>query len=378
MRLLLVCLLTLLSACESIETAPIEDVERLLSGERLFGEPVAAAASVSMLVLDDRMKQYVRSNTGDVRHAGLKLKALLKAMVDDGLLTLDYQPNLTHSARETFYSRAGNCMSFSVLFAALAREAGLDARFQIVDVPPNFTAEGELVMLNEHINIVIQDIRHHGMYTRDHVVDFNTARYSGNYEMRRVADDYMRALFHSNLAVEYLHEGQERAAFAQLKAAIAEREGIAGPWVNLGVLYARKGLDAEAIDAYTQALSYEPSNRSALVNLALAYERTGLSEKAEAYRGRVARYRKLNPYYHYYLARDAYSSGDYQSALTHIANAIKRERNEHQFYLLQGLAQYAVGDREAAQASLEKAEQLAGPEDITARYSNKLEAIREG
>ncbi|MEX2327948.1 MAG: transglutaminase-like domain-containing protein [Pseudomonadales bacterium] len=361
-----------------MSTAPQEDIDRLLSGEVLFGERIDAASPVPMLALDDQMKQYVDSKTRGVRHAGLKLKQLLQGMVDDGLLTLEYDPNLTHSARETFYSRQGNCMSFSVLFLALAREAGLDARFQIVDVPPNFSSEGELVLLNEHINVVVQDIRHDGMYTRDHVVDFNTAEYSGNYDMKRVSDDYMQALFHSNQAVEHLYLGDERAAFAQLKTALGYEESIAGLWVNLGVLYARKGFDDDAITAYKQALWYKSSNRSALVNLALAYERVGLTEQAKIYRGRVDYYRTLNPYYHYYLARDAYSLADYQSALTHIANAIKRKNNEHQFYRVRGLAEYALGDRKAAQASLETAESLAGREDIAAQYSSKLEAIKDG
>ena len=166
-------------------------------------------------------------------------------------------------------------------FAALAREADLDATFQMVDIPPSFRADGETVLLNNHINVRVQGVRRDINFAGDYVVDFNTAEYNGNYDTKKVDDDYAIALYFSNVAIEYMQAQEPRSAFRYLKKGIETDPDIAGLWVNLGVLYARKGHHDMAVQAYQQALSVRGTHKSALVNLAGALDKLGREEEAE-------------------------------------------------------------------------------------------------
>jgi len=376
MKNLTLALSLLLSACSTIEVAPPADVEHLVSGRELFGDDVAAAPAVDMLALDDEMRAYVEEKTGGTRHSVMKLRRLIAGMIEDGLLNLDYDPDLTHTAMETFHSRKGNCLSFSTLFVALARQAGLQAIYQVVEVPPIFATDGEVVLLNDHVNVLVREIREGTLYTRDHIVDFNTADYRGDYEMTRVSDDYARALFQSNLAIESLRAGKQREAFAHLKSAIALRPDIPGLWVNLGVMYARSGHYELAVEAYNEALAQQSSNRSALADLAIAYDALGQPERAQAYRDEVNYYLARNPYYRLYLAQVAMDARRFDEALAEIDHAIRLKDNEHRFYHLRGVIHYYMNELDKAVADFEEARRLANNQEMVDRYNDKLATLK--
>jgi len=376
MKNLILALSLFLSACSTIEITPPADVERLVSGRELFDEDVAAAPAVDMLALDDDMRAYVEEKTGSTRHSVMKLRYLIAGMIEDGLLTLDYDPNLTHTAIDTFHSRKGNCLSFSTLFVALARQAGLQAIYQTVEVPPIFSTDGEVVLLNDHVNVLVREIREGTLYTRDHVVDFNTADYRGDYEMTRISDDYAKALFQSNLAIESLRAGAQREAFAHLKSAIALRPDIPGLWVNLGVMYARSGHYELAIEAYNEALAQQPSNRSALADLAIAYDALGQPGRAQAYRDEVNYYLAKNPYYRLYLAQVAVDARRFDEALVEINHAIHLKDNEHRFYHIRGVIHYYMNEPDKAVADFEEARRLTSNQAMIERYNGKLAALK--
>ena len=296
-------------------------------------------------------------------------------MIDDGLLTLDYDPNLTYTAVETFNNRQGNCLSFSILFAALAREANLDVTFQMVDIPPSFRADGEMVLLNNHINILVRGVRSDVNFFQEHVVDFNTAEYNGNYDTRRVTDDYAIALYYSNVAVEAMQAGDSKKAFRYLRKGIETDPEIAGLWVNLGVLYSRHERYDMAEQAYRQALSIRPSNKSALVNLATALLHQGRQEESEHYSKKVALYRDRHPYYHYFQAQNAYMENELEDALTHLARAIRLKRDEHQFYFLRGLVHYQMKEYDLAAKDYKKARDTAEEAQLISGYTRKLQVL---
>ena len=349
----------------------------LLDGHAAFGESVLPARTADFLALDDDMRDFVARQTRDSKHARVRLDHLLAGMIDEGLLTLDYDEQATHSARETFHGRQGNCLSFSTLFVALAREAGLTAHFQRVDVPPTFTANGETIVVNNHINILVEEVREGTRYFRNRVVDFNTAEYDGNYKMWPVSDDHALALFHSNLGVEAMAGSDWRLAFAHFKRAAMIDPSIADVWVNLGVVYARLEAPSLAIASYHRALAIDERHETALVNLGRIHERLGETDRARHYRERVAYHLKRNPYYHQALAQNALQEGDFTLALERIARAIRIKPGEHQFHFTKALALYRLGEISAAELELSKAAELAAHPWVAERYANKLTALRD-
>lgn len=373
--------LALMAGCASQPqpSSPVSDAE-LLSGRVLFGEPVSIseAPRADILGVDDAMRHFARGAVLDAPHPATRLRRLVDAMIDDGLLTLDYDPDLTQTAQETFYKRQGNCLSFTNLFVALARQADLEPEFQLVEIPPSWLGEGDFVILNNHINVVVRDIRVKGGFTRDYVVDFNTAEFNGNYDTRRVGDDYAFALYYSNVAVEAMQRGADRLAFATLLRAIEANPEVPSVWINLGALYSRKGHLEGAETAYLHALGIDRADKSALTNLASLYRSMGRSEAADYYEGRVKFYRDRNPYYHYWLAGNAYKEENYDEALRAVNKAIHLKPDEHQFYYLRGLVYLEMGDRAAARENMAAAAEHAQQSRLHDAYSQKLEALRGG
>lgn len=366
-----------LGACAPLVVTAPDSTDDLLSGQVLFSEliDISDIRTDGILALNDEMRDFVASKVKGNPHARLRLKKLIRGMIEDGLLTLDYDPNLTYTAIETFQNRQGNCLSFSILFASLAREANLDVTFQMVDIPPSFRADGEIILLNNHINVLVKGIRSDVNFSRDYVVDFNTAEYNGNYDTRKVTDNYAIALYYSNVAVESMQSGNSKNAFRYLKKGIETDPAIAGLWVNLGALYSRYEHYNMAVQAYQQALSIQPSNKSALVNLANTLHYLGHEEESEYYLKKVAYYRDHNPYYHYFQAQTAYQQNELEDALAYLAEAIRLKRDEHQFYFLRGLVHFQMKAYDLAAKDFRKARDTAEKAQLTAGYTRKLQAL---
>ena len=366
-----------LVACVAGPAQQPVDSGELLSGRALFGETIDVSniESGNILATDEAMREYVASRVGDNPHARSRLRILIKSMIDDGLLTLDYDPNLTNTAVETFQRRQGNCLSFSILFAALAREANLDLTFQMVEIPPSFQADGGMIILNNHINVLVKGVRQDVNFTGDYVVDFNTAEYNGNYDTRKVDDNYAIALYFSNVAVEALQRGDTRQAFQYLKKGIETDPEIAGLWVNLGVLYSRNEHLDLAIGAYQQALMIQPSNKSALVNMASAMHRQGRTKNAAYYADKVDYYRSRNPYFHYHLAQAAFREGRLDETMSHLSKAIRLKDDEHQFYFLRGLVHQQRDENDFAAREFRKARDTAEKAQLVSGYNRKLEML---
>ena len=376
MKKLYLVILLLLTACESIDIqTPAGTTGELLSGQRLFGEEVAAAPAVDVLALSEEMRAWVELKSAAVSTPTSRLRQLLRGMIEDGLLTLEYDLDLSLTAQETFTSHQGNCLSFSLLFVALAREANLNVKFQMVEIPPSFTAGGELVLLNNHINVLVSGVRSDVNFAQEHVVDFNDAEYNGNYKTHKVTDDYATSLYHGNVAVEALQRRNYREAFRQLKRGIELSADIAGLWVNLGVLYSRNNQFTLAESAYKHALTIDPRNKSALVNLVNVTTYLGKDDEAARYEQRVQRYLNSNPYYHQHQAQRALDSQLLDEALREINRAIALKDDEHQFYHLKGLVHYQAGRIDTAQKSFLKAQSTARREDIRKTYARKLRAL---
>jgi Flp pilus assembly protein TadD len=350
-------------------TVPEQD---LLSGEVLFGRPIETASipDPGMFELDEDMRAFVAEHVDGSRAGRERMRRLLSAMIESGLMSLDYDDAKTKTARRTFHDRVGNCMSFTALFVALAREANLDVTFQTVEVPPIWYADSDLVILNNHVNALVK----HNFGSRV-VVDFNVTELKGDYETREVSDEYALALYYNNVAMDALRIGDIEQSFRLLKKSIETYPDIAGNWANLGVIYSRSNEDDYAIAAFHKALDLDRKHRPSLTNLASIYQGRGESERAEYYARQVRRYQDQNPYYHYYHALAAYNNGDLESAEKRLARAIDLKDTEHKFFQLQGLIAEHHGDRKMALESFEQALDLAVFSDARRMYDNKISLL---
>ena len=373
----LVLISAILSAAGCVTSAPpattagIDEAE-LLSGAAIFGSPIDTSEirDPGLFEIDDDMRAFIAEHVDDARASRERMRRLLRGMLQTGLMSLDYNDATTKTARQTFHDRVGNCISFTSLFVALAREADLDVAFQTVEVPPIWYSDSDLVILNNHVNALVK----HNFGVRV-IVDFNVADLKGDYETVEVSDEYALALYYNNVAMDALRAGDREKSFALLKKSIETYPDIAANWANLGVIYSRSGLDDHAIAAHLQALDLDKNHRPSLTNLASLYQGKGDPEAAETYRRQIRRYQDQNPYFHYSHALAAYRSGDLEGASERLDRAIDLKDSEHKFYQLQGLIAAQQGDADLALQSIEKAHSLAVYSDARRMYENKIQLL---
>ena len=356
-RALLYCVFAMPAACTVVGPGrPVLDESVLLSGTAFGAEnqrdpPIPREAAFE---IDETMRAFVAAETGSTSHQRAKLFTLLAAMKDIDLFSLDYEITTTYTPPVTFRERQGNCLSATMLFVVLAREAGLEVDYQLVNVPPTWSDQPDLIVVSNHVNARV-NARNDGEY----VVDFNEIGYNESMSSRKIDDDYVLALFYNNLGAEALIRKDYALSFRFFRAGIEADPSVSAVWSNLGVLYARQRLDQHAEAAYVRALAYRSRNRTALTNLVNLYEARGDHAAAELYRERVRRYQERNPYYHFAMAERAYSEQRLDDALEAVNRAIRIKGDEERFHHLRGQTYLALGRQSEAEKSFARASEYA-------------------
>ena len=373
-RAILAVVVTLLHGCASAPRpragAVIPTVE-LVAGRALAvtPEPAPLLDDREVLAASPEMRAFVDRHVTRRTGADLRLRQLTQALIHAPGFRLQYDET-TRTAAVTFQARRGNCLSFSNMFVALARLAGLRASFQEVDTPPDWSFRDDVFVLNRHVNVLV-DLGRKG----EHVVDFNVDDVRSSYDRRSIRDTRARAHYYNNIAVERMQAGDTASALGYLRKAIASDDAFSPAWTNLGILYARNRRPAEAEAAYLRALEADRADPVAMSNLSWLYERQGDTARAAAYRKRVLAHRDRNPYYHYQLAREAFRTLDYDAAIGHLKHAVRMKRNDDQFYFLLSLSYLKKGDARTARRYLARAEELAATDILKRRYASKMEAL---
>jgi tetratricopeptide (TPR) repeat protein len=264
---------------------------------------------------------------------------------------------MTLTADAAFRQRRGNCLSFSAMFVALARDAGLDAHFQEVIVPPNWSAINDTVLVSKHVNAVVSE------YGRTYTLDVSRRKTSPNEVTRPLSDREARAQYFNNLGADALVREDLGLAYANFARALAIEPGLAYIWSNVGVVLRRNEQTADAIFAYRTALRYDPDHAVALNNLHSIYTEEGNFEAAAELARRVEHNRRKNPYYLLYLAEVATEEQRWSDAIELLGKAIRIDDGEYRFYYALAQAQYHAGLVDVARASLQRARALA-PADL--------------
>jgi tetratricopeptide (TPR) repeat protein len=346
--------------------------EELLAGTGLgvtagSAEPVAPE---TVLALTPEMRAFIDAHVDRGGGGTIKLHQLATSIIDRETFGVTYDDR-TRTAAETFRTRRGNCLSFSTMFVAMARDVGLNVQYQEVEIPPDWTLDNDTYVLNQHVNVYVNLDP-----AAPKVVDFNIADFRASYEMERIPDARALAHFYNNVGVERMQAGDTASALACFRTAIADSDRRFSPaWVNLGTLYLRNGHPAHAEAAYLEALRADRSDLVAMSSLARLYERLGDRERAVAYRKNVVHHRNLNPYYRYELARRAYSAQDWDAAIGHLKYAVRKRPNEDQFCFLLGLSYLQKGNEREARRWFDRAEELAATDALKRTYSRKADTM---
>jgi Flp pilus assembly protein TadD len=372
--LLLFLLALLCAGCASGPPAAFSTGMR--SQTLLDGEPFGIGEQdrlpdPQLLAVDDGMRAFLEQRVVDDATPVTRIRSILRGILDDGL-HMEYDNLRTLSAADAFAERSGNCMSFTNLFIALARESGLRVRYQEVMLPPNWSDGGNegMWIYNLHVNALV-DIRS-GL---SQVVDFSIGDFDSNYPRRVLSDDEGAARYHNNMGVYWMTREEPARAFLHFREAIALAPDTGHLWTNLGTLYRREGHTARAEAAMREAIA-RGADAVAMSNLARLYRQNDQPELAAYYENAVRAFRRKNPYFLYQQAQEALAAEDATGAKRHIQQAIRRHDGDRRFYDLLARAELQLGNPGAARQALRAAAALSDAPQREA-YQHKLELLAD-
>jgi Flp pilus assembly protein TadD len=241
--------------------------------ERRGVDPAAAVYPFSTTPDMERwVEEVLSTHSGD---GGLRKLKILQAALFSADFDFAYDTQLTLTAADAFATRRGNCLSFTSMFVAMARSAGIPAFLMSVrrDVVAGYR----------------------GASSEVHIFDFYLTT-SGPYIQERAIDDLTAAaMYHVNLGGDAIRRGELDEAVRHLGIATTLAPDWAQGWVNLGVAHYRRGDAEAAFTDYQRALDAETGNPSALGNLAFIYRDQGREREAEVAL-RAAAQQTTNPF----------------------------------------------------------------------------------
>ncbi|HEY0502158.1 MAG TPA: tetratricopeptide repeat protein [Lysobacter sp.] len=334
------------------------------------GLACAQPAPGELMTLPVELRQRLHAEVLDGRHgAQQKLDRLGRFMFEPEGLGMTYQEDANHSVAQAYATRTANCLTFTLLFVALAREAGLDAAPQEIEDTLAWRQDDGTLYLSNHVNAVVR------IGSRRYIVDVAGDNVIARDPPAPISDERLMSHYYNNLAVQRLAQGDYPGGLAMADAALRLDPLYATHWSNAGVLHVRNGDLPAAQRAYARALALDPRNANALFNVASLAQRMGDRSREMEYRQRLAKVQQDDPFHQFLLAANYERTGDLARAIRHYRRAISLHGEEHRFHSALANAYLQAGDVRRAARSLARAQALSDG-DTRAAYRDRLDQLR--
>ncbi|HIE4125665.1 TPA: tetratricopeptide repeat protein [Stenotrophomonas maltophilia] len=299
-----------------------------------------------------------------------RLQALVEMIFDRHGLDLQYDADATLTVSEIWQQRRANCLAFTLMFVALAREAGIQARVQEVGQVVSWyqdQAQG-LVYSVGHVNAGV------GFAGRFATVDLDRNVLYDRRGPLPISQARALAHFYNNRGAERMASGDLVGARIFFNAALAQDNSFAATWNNLGVLENRTGDTAAARRALETALRLDGRQDAALTNASTLYRKLGMVVQAQALEQRLQSVQREDPFAQYMLGAEAERAGQLDQAIRYYRQAVRLYDTAHQFHFGLARAYFLAGQLKRADRELLRAQELGGAPQ-QARYQAKLDSL---
>ena len=297
-----------------------------------------------------------------------RFQRLMNFVIAEDGLGMTYEEDATYTVAQAYAARKANCLTFTLLVLAVAKEAGLEAYPQEVGETLSWREVDGTIYRDNHINAGVRVGAHH--FTVDPAADLIFLPRSPV----KVSHERLLSHYYNNVAVDRLQEGRIDAALQDMAVALELDPGYATLWSNVGVMYLHDG-DAEAAErAYLKALTLDPMDASALFNMVQLLHRLK-DPRERGYRRRLASVEQKDPLQQFLQALDHERAGDYPRAIDSIRRAIQLMPDEHRFYAALARIYERAGDVSRARSALASAQSHSRGK-VQANYQAERERLR--
>lgn len=329
--------------------------------------PAPAQVMAIPLELHDALRHAVsdRSTSPQAR-----LDLLMRFLFDPRSgLGMEYDHAATLTVEQAYRTRKANCLTFTILSIALAREVGLEAYAQHIDEVLSWRQENLHLVRSDHVNTGVR------IQQRRYTIDVASNDILTRTAPDPISDDMLLAIYYSNRAMELAIDGDYLGAAPYMAASLELDPQSADGLNNAGVVALHTGDSPAAERHYRDALERNPEHLGALVNLSQLYDRQGDTIRAQQLRARSERVLERDPFHHFMAGHQAEAIGDYRTAVARYRRAIRLYSAEHRFHFALARVLLQQGDTRQAIRVLTQARRLAD-QDSSAFYQAKLNLLR--
>ena len=365
-----------LAACAEVPVAP---PPAALFDDAQFAAPAERIDAGDVFALSDEMRHYIDHELAQSLSSRGFERGLLEALYKRSQLKLEYDSKVTRNAAQAFAARSGNCLSLVIMTAAFAKALGLPVTYQSAYADETWSRSGDLYFKSGHVNILLGRRlidRGNERETTRLMIDFLPAGELQGLRTTPISEETVVAMYMNNRAAEALARGEIDSAYWWAREAMRQGPAFLSAYNTLGVVYLRHGDSAQADRVFARVLEREPGNAQALSNRAQALARLGRPQEAQALQRRLAQIEPDPPYHFYDLGRKAMERGEYTTARELFEREVDRASYNAEFQYWLGLADFRLGDVEAARKHLALAVESSATRDERALYAAKLAWLR--
>ena len=373
---LLLC--TVLASCATAPSPPPPPPD--LFNDTNFAPPATPVEPQRAFAVSEAMQRYVRIDIAREARGKNPRRALANALYNKAGLQVEYDAAMTRTAAQTFDERRGNCLSLVLMTAALAKEMGLEVRYQAVLGDDAWSRSGDLYFVAGHVNLVLgrRMAQESGIYDVDTelLIDFLPPQDLTGQRTRTISETTVLAMYLNNRAAETMASGELDQAYWLARAAIVQDPAFSGAFNTLGIIQLRHGDLEPARRTLAYALERSPSNTVLLSNLAQALDELGRTDEALLMRRRLLALQPEAPFHFFNLGQLAMKNADYQEAARLFKREIARDPYYHEFHFWLAQAYARLGQLAQAGQQLQLAMDNSTTRSDHGLYAAKLQRLR--
>ncbi len=371
----ILCLL--LGACAVEPPAPVQDpVRPSLYDDSLFAPPSKPISVDDIFALSPEMQKFLDTEIARREMTNGKIRALVDALFDKGKQKFSYNADETNNAAGVFASKSGNCLSYTIMTAAFAKQMHLPVQFHVVTFGDVWDRNNDIDFRIGHVNLTLGAPYLKGDEFAQ-LVDFTALSDLHGELLDDIGEDVIVSMYFNNRAAEAMAHGNLDDAYWWAKAATRSSVSFLAAYNTLGVIYLHHNDAAQAERVFARVLEREPENTLAMSNEVIALNALGRTADAQAISIRLAQIQPNPPFYYFNLGVKAMQAQDYKTARMEFTKEVNRASYNPQFHFWLALADYRLGEMEETRKHLTYAMENSPNDQLHDLYAAKLAALKQ-
>lgn len=342
----------LLSSCTS-NLSPKTPYSISYADNTYFGKAPTLVSEEELFRLSDEQKQIFSNYFNDQKLADTLPYVRIFDFLDNSTYDFNYKA-ATYTAGQTLEFEQGNCMSLAILTTALARFAGTQVGYQLVDSTPVFQKVEDVIIRGIHVRTKLfrslESDKNVFPHSRGLIVDYFPG---GDLRfLKNITEDEFISMYYLNIAAEFIEKDDLVNAYWHALEALKYAPHEASNINTMAVIYRRLGNDQRAEEIYKYGIEISSEKLTLLKNYHLLLKRQGRNRDANEIARKLEKIYDPSPYNWISVADSAYKKAEYSDAIKFYKKAIELAPYLQYGYLGLARVYHAQGKVEKAKSML--------------------------